>query len=426
MSARMKSVVISRWPGYLAALFCLVACAAQGEWYKGVTHVHSLWSDGDMAPEMIASWYVERGYNFVCFSEHSGLQEDEILVEVSEDSPLKPAHVKAISAAFGPAWLDLRIEPGASTRMRLKTHVELSEYFNKPGEFLLIPAQEITSSNSVHTNVLNVREPISGGEGTKEELLQAHLDAVAEQSERLGVPMVAHVNHLNWSSGVTAEQMIGVRGLKFFEIYNGHPGVHTWGRVEAGMPSNDEHWDIIQSMRLQRDPNATLLRGLATDDSHNYHEWGSDQVNPGRGWIMVRSESLDAAALVEALHAGDFYSTTGVTLRDIQHDDSSLTVSIEAEEGVTYTTLFLGTRKGFDPITTPRTDEEGNEISGSTRNYTPEIGIVLRDTTDNPARYEFKGDELYVRAIIISSKPQSNPALAGDPEVAWVQPVRVK
>jgi hypothetical protein len=44
---------------------------------------------------------------------------------------------------------------------------------------------------------------------------------------------------------------------------------------------------------------------MATDDSHNYHSSPAPekQSRSGRGWVMVRSEKLDAASLVNA--AGD-------------------------------------------------------------------------------------------------------------------------
>ena len=42
-------------------------------WWKGNLHTHSLWSDGDDFPEMIAAWYVERDYNFLALSDHNTL-----------------------------------------------------------------------------------------------------------------------------------------------------------------------------------------------------------------------------------------------------------------------------------------------------------------------------------------------------------------
>lgn len=41
---------------------------AKARYFKGNLHTHSLWSDGDDFPEMIADWYKTKGYDF--FSPH--------------------------------------------------------------------------------------------------------------------------------------------------------------------------------------------------------------------------------------------------------------------------------------------------------------------------------------------------------------------
>ena len=51
-------------------------------------------------------------------------------------------------------------------------------------------------------------------------------------------------------------------------------------------------------------------------------------------------------------------------------------------------------------------------------------GEVLLETQQNPARYEFTGDELFVRAVVTSSRDHPDPYRAGDKEQAWTQPVR--
>ena len=141
---------------------------------------------------------------------------------------------------------------------------------------------------------------------------------------------------------------------------------------------------------------------------------------------MVRAETLEAKALRQALLDGDFYSTTGVTLSEIQHSKGSRSVSIAAEEGVSYTTQFIGTEEGFDPSSAPRRDAAGAPIAGATLKYSGEVGAVLHETTANPAVYTFSGRELYVRAVVKSDKAQTNAVGADDVEMAWVQPVRTK
>src|SRR5262245_54452768 len=53
-------------------------------YWKGNLHTHSLWSDGDDFPEMIADWYKQRGYDFLALSDHNILAEGERWVDVPE------------------------------------------------------------------------------------------------------------------------------------------------------------------------------------------------------------------------------------------------------------------------------------------------------------------------------------------------------
>ncbi|MEY4483064.1 MAG: hypothetical protein RL693_516, partial [Verrucomicrobiota bacterium] len=46
---------------------------AGSRWFKGNTHTHSLWSDGNDFPEMICSWYRSQGYDFLAMSDHNTL-----------------------------------------------------------------------------------------------------------------------------------------------------------------------------------------------------------------------------------------------------------------------------------------------------------------------------------------------------------------
>ena len=49
--------------------------------------------------------------------------------------------------------------------------------------------------------------------------------------------------------------------------------------------------------------------------------------------------------------------------------------------------------------------------------------VVLAEVKGPVATYTLKGNEIYVRAKVISSKPHPNPSQRGDVESAWVQPV---
>ena len=68
---------------------------------------------------------------------------------------------------------------------------------------------------------------------------------------------------------------------------------------------------------------------------------------PGRGWIVVRARELSAEALLGAMDAGDFYSSTGVCLSDVVRGECGLSVTVAPEAGRTYTIRFIGTRAGM-------------------------------------------------------------------------------
>ena len=57
------------------------------------------------------------------------------------------------------------------------------------------------------------------------------------------------------------------------------------------------------------------------------------------------------------------------------------------------------------------------------RIYSKDIGSVLDDVAGTRPAYPISGDEIYVRAKVISSKPKENPYKEGEMEAAWIQPI---
>ena len=78
--------------------------AGQGRWFKGNLHTHSLWSDGDDFPEMIADWYKRKGYHFLALSDHNVLSEGQRWVEVEK----RDVALKKYRARFGATWVEER------------------------------------------------------------------------------------------------------------------------------------------------------------------------------------------------------------------------------------------------------------------------------------------------------------------------------
>lgn len=413
--------------------------AGQERWWKGNTHTHSWWSDGDSPPENAAAWYREHGYGFLVLSDHNRMQENTIgrgtlalhytqWYSIEDDSRAQALSI--YRKHFGDEWVQTRTTDKGVTEVRLKTLDEFRHLFEAPGEFTFIKGEEITDrfqSHPFHMNAVNIHDVIvpRGGD-TPSEILQNNLNAVLDQGAKSGRDVLAHINHPNFRYGITVEDILPLSyatGEGFFELYNGHHGVENYGDVHRmGL---EKMWDVILAKRIAQGDGA-LMYGIANDDAHAFTRWrvGGDS-NPGRGWVMVRARRLTPDSIVSAMKRGDFYGSTGVTLETLEAVGDVLALSIEAEEGVEYTVEFIGTRRGADLRGRKIADLPADLQGRASMRYSDDIGVVLKTQRGTSARYEATGDELYVRARVTSNKAHPNPFKAGDTEMAWTQPIRI-
>jgi hypothetical protein len=382
----------------LVLLFLLAAqiTFSQPTWFKGNLHTHSYWSDGDEFPEMIMDWYKQRGYNFVALSDHNVLAEGEKWKLV----PRGKVHHKGFEKyleRFGKDWVTYRTDTGR-TNVRLKTLAEYRSLF-EDSSFMILKSEELTDKfgdKQVHMNATNIQTVIrpKGGNSVLE-VMQRNLDAIQAQRTATGIPIMQHLNHPNFYYSITIQDMINLKGERFFEVYNGHPFVYNDG--DDSHAGTEQIWDDVNVAYAGE--GRPLLFGLATDDSHNYHIFGPTQSNAGRGWVMVKSEALTPEALITAMEAGDFYASTGVTLANTGVKDNVLFVEVKAEKGVKYRIDFVGVKKG----------EKRSKVVASSK--------------ETSAQFKVTRDYLFVRARISSSKSRTNAVNDNEKEMAWVQPV---
>jgi hypothetical protein len=241
-------------------------------------------------------------------------------------------------------------------------------------KFIVMRGEEVTDQfdrKPIHINGLDLERLVEpqGGKSVAD-TIQRNVDAIR------GARGVPHINHPNFHWAITTDDLKQVRNDKLFEIFNGHPFVNNLGG--GGMPGLEEMWDILLS-------NGKQIYGIAVDDAHVFKRpWDTTAARPGQGWVMVRAERLSAPAILAALERGDFYASTGVELEDYQAGEKNITITIKEVKTSRYRVQFIGNG-----------------------------GRMLKEVTTNPASYQVRGDELYVRAKVIESNGR----------VAWTQPV---
>jgi hypothetical protein len=390
-------------------------------WWKGNLHTHTLWTDGNYFPEMVAKWYKDNGYHFLSMTPHNTIHQGEKWVQPANNRYTRTSGRLQVYhrylSAFGDEWVEEK-KINDTLYVRLKPMNEYRRLFEEPNRFMLLQGEEITNAKTVHVNVHNITTAITPDKaGTASEIIQNNIDKVREYQETTRQSVFAQLNHANYKYAVSAKDLATVKGLQFTEIYNGNRGVQSEG--DQFHVNLEKMWDTALAMRLLKNKE-DILYGVATDDSHHYEPALEAQAAPGRGWVMVRSKYLTPEHIINAMKAGDFYASTGVELADFGVKNGAYYVAVIPEREVEYSIQFIGTYKGEDTSGSSRTD---SSHEGESDFFEQQAGRILKTETGSYAAYKLTGNELYVRAKVISSKKHPNPYAEGDVEVAWTQPI---
>ena len=148
--------------GFMGAAFAAGTMAAYAgipkpgtgkRWYRGMMHMHTLWSDGRALPEQCAAAYKDAGYDFIAFTDHNRLGVDPdrwIAVGNGTEKGWPPICVhpdcfKKYMERFGKTASVRGGKDGALTHVRLKTFAEVRKMFEEKEKFLMIPGVELTT-----------------------------------------------------------------------------------------------------------------------------------------------------------------------------------------------------------------------------------------------------------------------------------------
>ena len=450
------------------AMAAFGGCAGVGEtrgarWYRGMLHMHTLWSDGRALPEQAVAAYKDAGYDFISISDHNrfGVDPDRWMdVEdwTGKKWPPKTVH-PAVAAAYRKRFPDARVRTkDGKEQIRLMPYDELKRKFEERGKFLLLPGVELTCDMStgksdirnIHMNVIGLGDIIERAKKAPlvERLPNQTIASAIRESRELcdelarkrGERYLFMVDHPSWLyMDVTAEDIIANPEVRFFEVRNNGaewplPDGVGLDRERDGW-YEDVLWDVVLAHRAAK--GGQLLYGFGSDDAHFYPGDGNPDCSGwGNAYIMVRAKELTPEALMDAIFRNDFYASCGVDLEDVAFDRSrgELSVAVPAKPGVSYKIRFIVTKRGtpVEPVKyveIPPTPAHFNR-GWTVPTYDKRVGETAKLVEGRPgeavrASYRLGKDDLYVRARVESDEaPVYKKKFQGHPhvKVAWTQP----
>jgi hypothetical protein len=338
-------------------LFCLLlgSSCSNYKWYKGNTHVHTiLCGHADSSPEVVTQWYHDHDYNFLVLSEHNKF--------IDPDKVKMPA--------------------------------------NKREDFILIPGEEVTGKRHVHTTALNVKKlvPWDFTDKQRSNIIQRHVDDIHAAGG------IAILNHPNWRSAVTPDDIKPVKGLYMFELFNNKWEESDFSEHHDLHPSEEVLWDRLLSSGM-------LMYGVGSDDAHKFKEFDFKASNPGRGWVMVRAEKLTPEHISQAMWNGQFYTSTGVYIKEHRINQKKLTVRVDVDQTLKELSKDIV--------------RQGKKVPGQQAGFTIELigykGKLLKTVKGSKAEFKLNHNSPYYRVKVTYT--QHHPTQGHEAYFAWYQPI---
>lgn len=373
--------MINRWFATIGVVaLSAVASHAMAEesapttrWYRGNTHTHTLNSDGDSTPDVVARWYRQHGYQFLFITDHEAFTD-----------------VRPLNAALAEEERFLVLPGQEVTQWCLESKREASFVPD-----LGAPAHVNALFSKALIWPVGARLCEGAGCGASSpanmpmaDTFKTNIAAIRSQGA------LAQVNHPNLFWAVHPEDLRDIPDGTLLEIRNNGIGPSVMGPAAPNnlggddgqgnvSPSAEGFWDNLLSR-------GKVIWGVGTDDSHLFKGPEAERLN-ANAWIVVRAPRLAAADLQASLAAGNFYASTGVAFENIHSDGKELVVTIAV----------------------PRSEWAPKQVPRYETRFIGQDGKVLSSVAGVQPRYRFNGKETYVRAVTVDSNGR----------LGWTQPV---
>ncbi len=290
---------------------------------KGQLHLHSSRSrDSKTPPETGVTWYSQRHYDFIVFTDHNWVDTAK-----ATDSML----------VFPGVELTQNLEtcdPPPEAGMHCLLHVD-ALFVTPPAEHRLsFPPPSPSARKDIYLRAVETAQALDG---------------------------LAQLNHPNFhfAANIDVVMALAERGLTLIEIAN--MAVDSANEGNARHPSTEALWDEALTRGAH-------IFGTASDDAHHYLDadearaHGETVYVGDRGFVMVHADKNEAA-IRAAITRGDFYSSTGVMLTgislterelavDVAPGDGAVTIEVIGDHGAVHA-IVHGRQLRYDPTYRP-------------------------------------------------------------------------
>ncbi|HEU0163476.1 MAG TPA: hypothetical protein VFQ54_00450 [Thermomicrobiales bacterium] len=278
-----------------------------GKFYKGNFHMHSTKSDGTLSPAETLEAYKSRGYDFVSLTDHF-LDRDSLMKLVGRTE-------------YEGVGEFITVTDTTALRTDDFTTILGAEYHGTG------------MSNGTPWHMVAVGLPLDFAPWDGKESIASITERAKNAGAFIGIAHPA-------ASLVTMDDVKQV--LPFadaIEVYNHAANLFSDGEswyfsdilLQGGnrlttYAADDSHSGGAPTSVLYRDAPAYTENSTPEERARNSDAFG--------GWVHVKAESLDPDALLAAIKAGDFYSSTGPEIKDIAIEDNEIVVKTSPASGV--------------------------------------------------------------------------------------------
>ena len=240
-------------------------------WFKGNTHTHTTYSDGELTPEETVEWYRKAGYDFLFLSEH---------YEKLANPQVRPNFAKLSTR-------EMIVFPALELRVNLDV---------PPPRDLHVVGLGMAKADAWRIN------------WTPRRLVEFIL-------QEGGVPVIAHPYY----SAVTEEEIIKIRGAAAVEVYN------TSTEVVCDKGIARSLWDYLLRLGIS-------IHGIAADDAHGgrlVSDYGKGWIMVKTESCSGETDTKPLPTLrgiLESIRNGAFYASTGPEIHDVSLEGNEVLV----------------------------------------------------------------------------------------------------